>query len=333
MQQIEVQELNPTQTLLTPKPVKNPSTQPSTEDSDTKKHLLRTFTVDEKIDWAGSIPFFSVHVIGILAIFTGISWPAIAMCLFMYYARMFAITGIYHRYFSHRTYKTSRFFQFIMAVWGTSCAQQGPLWWAAHHRHHHKFSDMPEDIHSPGLRGFWWAHWGWLICKRYSDTNEEAVKDLTKYPELKFINKYHHLAPFALATLIFFFGAFLGRVAPGLHTNGLQMISWGFFTSTTLLYHGTFTINSLSHVFGKKRFETGDDSKNNFILSIITMGEGWHNNHHKFPFAEPQGIYWWEIDMSHYVLKIFSWIGLVWDIQIHPKELFAKGSSNKEKAA
>ncbi len=261
MQQIEVQKLNPTtQTLLN-----NPKTitpNPLAQDSDTKRHLLKTFTVDEKIDWAGSIPFFGVHVIGILAIFTGISWPAIAMCLFMYYARMFAITGIYHRYFSHRTYKTSRFlFQFVMAFWGTSCGQQGPLWWAAHHRHHHKFSDMPEDIHSPGLRGFWWAHWGWLICKRYADTNEEAVKDLAKYPELKFINKYHGLAPFILATLIFFFGSFLQRVAPGLHTNGLQMISWGFFTSTTLLYHGTFTINSLSHLFGTKRFETGDRSK------------------------------------------------------------------------
>ncbi len=335
MQQIDAQKLNPTQTLLTPNPTNNqePTPDPYTKVSETQRRLLRTFTVDEKIDWFGSIPFFGVHVVGILAFLTGISWAAIAMCLFMYYARMFAITGIYHRYFSHRSYKTSRFFQFIMALWGTSCGQQGPLWWAAHHRHHHKYSDTAEDIHSPKLRGLWWAHWGWVICKRYSATNEEAVKDLTKYPELKFLNKYHGLAPFVLATLIFFFGSFLQQVAPQLHTNGMQMLCWGFFTSTTLLYHGTFTINSLSHVIGKKRFDTGDESKNSFILSMITMGEGWHNNHHKFPYAEPQGIYWWEIDMSHYVLKVFSWIGLVWDIQIHPKELFSKDTANKGTAA
>ncbi|HVZ80187.1 MAG TPA: acyl-CoA desaturase [bacterium] len=292
--------------------------------TDYHRNFLRTFTKEEKIDWGGSIPFFGVHVVGLLAWLTGISWAAVAMCFFMYYFRMFAITGIYHRYFSHRSYKTSRWFQFVMALWGTSCGQQGPLWWAAHHRHHHKYSDTPEDIHSPGLRGFWWSHWGWILCKRYAPTNEEAVKDLVKYPELKFINKHHGIAPFVLATLIFFFGAFLEHAAPGLHTNGMQMLAWGFFTSTTLLYHGTFTINSLSHVFGKKRFETGDDSKNNFWLSLITMGEGWHNNHHKFPYAESQGIYWWEIDMSHYILKMFSWVGLVWDIQKHPKELFQK---------
>jgi stearoyl-CoA desaturase (delta-9 desaturase) len=293
---------------------------PTAPITDYHRHFLRTFTKEEKLDWPGSIPFMGVHVVGLLAWLTGISWAAVGMCLFMYYFRMFAITGIYHRYFSHRSYKTSRVFQFLMGVWGTSCGQQGPLWWAAHHRHHHKYSDTPEDIHSPGLRGFWWSHWGWILCKRYADTNEEAVKDLVKYPELKFINKYHGAAPFVLATLIYFFGSFLEHAAPQLHTNGMQMLCWGFFTSTTLLYHGTFTINSLSHVFGKKRFETGDDSKNNFWLALITMGEGWHNNHHKFPYAESQGIYWWELDMSHYILKMFSWVGLVWDIQKHPMD-------------
>lgn len=281
----------------------------------------RKYTHDEKIDWAGSIGFFGVHLLGFLAIFTGFSWPAILMCFFMYYSRMFAITGAYHRYFSHRSYKTSRFFQFVLAFWGASSAQQGPLWWAAHHRHHHKFSDTEEDIHSPRRRGLWWAHLGWILCKRYSATNEEAVKDLTKYPELRWINKYHGVAPFVLATAIYFFGVFLQHAAPSWHTNGLQMLSWGFFTSTTFLYHGTFSINSLSHLIGKKRFETGDDSKNSFILSIVTLGEGWHNNHHRFPFVESQGIYWWEMDITHYILKTFSWVGLVWDLQTHPMDM------------
>jgi stearoyl-CoA desaturase (Delta-9 desaturase) len=293
----------------------------------------RTFAKDEQIDWLGAIPFMLVHVVGVLAIFTGISWAAVGMCIFMYYARMFAITGAYHRYFSHRTYKTSRFFQFVLAFWGASCAQQGPLWWAAHHRHHHKFSDEEQDIHSAKLRGLWWSHVGWILCKKYGPTNEEAVKDLTKYPELRWINKNHGVAPFILAASIFFFGVFLEYVAPGLHTNGLQMMCWGFFTSTTILYHGTFCINSLAHLIGSKRFDTGEESKNSLILSIITMGEGWHNNHHRYPYSERQGIYWYEVDMSHYVLRMFSWFGLVWDIKLHPEEIYAEARTGKKEVA
>ena len=301
----------------------NPGLSPETA----VRSVRRPYTPDEKIDWVDSIPFFLVHVVGVLAIFTGFSWPAILMCFFMYYARMFAITGAYHRYFSHRSYKTSRFFQFVLGCWGASSAQQGPLWWAAHHRHHHKYSDTDEDVHSPRRRGLWWSHMGWLLSRKYAKTNEEVVKDLTKFPELMWINKNHGLAPFILAGAIYLFGAFLQNAAPGLHTNGLQMLTWGFFTSTTLLYHGTFCINSLSHLIGKKRFETGDDSKNSFMLSIVTLGEGWHNNHHRFPYSESQGIYWWEVDITHYILKAFSWVGLVWDIQTHPKEVIAEGRS------
>jgi len=284
----------------------------------------------DEMDWVGAIPFALVHVVGILAIFTGISWAAVGMCIFMYYFRMFAITGVYHRYFSHRTYKTSRFFQFILAFWGASAAQQGPIWWAAHHRHHHKYSDQEEDVHSAKLRGFWWSHVGWVLSKRYNPTNEEVVKDLVKYPEIRWIGKYHGIAPFLLAAMIFFFGVFLEHSAPSLHTNGLQMLCWGFFTSTTILYHGTFSINSLAHVIGKKRFETGDYSKNSLILSLITMGEGWHNNHHRYPYSERQGIYWWEVDMSHYILRFFSWFGLVWDIQLHPKEIVMEAKTGKK---
>src|SRR6185369_7303472 len=187
----------------------------------------RKATRNEQIDWAESIAFFAVHLMGIGAIFTGVSWAALAMCFFMYYARMFAITGVYHRYFSHRSYKTSRVFQFLLGVWGTACGQKGPLWWAAHHRHHHKFSDTEQDIHSPGLRGLWWAHVGWILCEKYKNTNEDAVKDLVKFPELKWLNRHHAVAPVALAVMIFFFGVFLQHTAPGLHTNGIQMLSWG----------------------------------------------------------------------------------------------------------
>jgi stearoyl-CoA desaturase (Delta-9 desaturase) len=280
---------------------------------------------DEKIDWVGSIGFFLVHVAGFLAFLTGVSWAALTMCFLMYGVRMFAVTGGYHRYFSHRSYKTSRWFQFIIAFLASSSGQKGVLWWAAHHRHHHKYSDTKDDIHSPILRGFWWAHIGWVLCKKYRATREESVKDLLQYPELRWLNQHDGIAPFTLAASIFGFGELLRVYAPGLHTNGLQMIAWGFFTSTVLLYHGTFFINSLTHMIGRQRFRTNDFSKNSFILALITMGEGWHNNHHRYPFAESQGIYWWEVDMTHYLLKALSWTGLIWDLQPHPPEVFRNG--------
>lgn len=279
---------------------------------------------DEKINWVGSAAFLLVHVAGLLAFLTGVSWAAIAMCFFMYALRMFAVTGGYHRYFSHRSYKTSRWFQFVLAFLACSSGQKGVLWWAAHHRHHHKYSDTPEDIHSPILRGFWWAHVGWVLCKKYNPTREENVKDLLIYPELRWLNRNDGIAPFTLAAAIFGFGELLRIYAPGLHTNGLQMIAWGFFTSTVLLYHGTFFINSLTHMIGRQRFKTEDYSKNSFILAIITLGEGWHNNHHRYPYAESQGIYWWELDITHGILKTLSWMGLIWDLQKHPSDVYQK---------
>jgi stearoyl-CoA desaturase (delta-9 desaturase) len=289
----------------------------------------RFFAKDENINWFKSVSFFGVHLVGFMAPLTGISWAAVGMCLLMYFTRMFAITGGYHRYFSHRTYKTSRFFQFLLAFVGASSGQKGPLWWAAYHRHHHKYSDTEQDIHSPVLRGFWWAHIGWILCDKYESTHEESVKDLTIYPELRWINKYPGIAPIILASALFFWGAFLKQAAPGLHTNGVQMLAWGFFTSTIFVYHGTFFINSLMHVIGKKRFETGDYSKNSLILALTSMGEGWHNNHHRYPYSERQGIYWWEIDMTHYILRVFSWMGVVWDIKTHPPEIYLEARGLK----
>jgi len=285
---------------------------------------------DEKVDLTGSIGFLLVHLAGLSAFLTGVSPAAIAMCLFMYFLRMFAVTGGYHRYFSHRSFKTSRFFQFVLAFLASSSGQKGVLWWAAHHRHHHKYSDTKDDIHSPILRGFWWAHVGWILCEKYKPTREEAVKDLTPFPELVWLNKNHGIAPFLLAASLFGFGEALKITAPGLHTDGLQMIAWGFFTSTMLLYHGTFFINSLTHMVGRQKFRTNDYSKNSFVLALITMGEGWHNNHHRFPYAESQGIEWWQVDMTHYVLKGLSFLGLIWDLQPHPEEAWDKANRGKK---
>lgn len=270
--------------------------------------------------------FWGIHLGCIGALWVGVSWTAVAVCVALYIVRMFTITGVYHRYFSHRSYQTSRWFQFVLAFIGTSSAQKGPIWWASHHRHHHKYSDKEEDIHPPRLYGLWWAHVGWVLSTQFIETRYELVKDLLKFPELRILDRLHFAPPLILAGLLWALGAFLQSSYPQLDTNAAQLFVWGFCISTTLLYHGTFCINSLAHLIGKARFETGDDSKNSFILALITLGEGWHNNHHRYPGSERQGFYWWEIDISHYILRMLSWCGLVWDLRVPPERIYLEAA-------
>src|SRR5579862_2284329 len=257
---------------------------------------------DEKVNWITSIPFLSVHAAALAAFFVGFKWYYPVVALALYYVRMFGITAGYHRYFSHRSYKTSRAFQFVLALLGALSTQKGVLWWAGHHRDHHKYSDQPEDIHSPLQKGFWWSHVGWILCHKYEDTKIDRIRDFAKYPELRWLNKYHLVPPVALAVLLFVIG-------------GAPLLVWGYFVSTTILWHGTFTINSLSHVFGSRRYTTTDTSRNNWALALLTMGEGWHNNHHYYMSSANQGFFWWEVDASYYVLKALSWFGVVWDLR------------------
>lgn len=258
--------------------------------------------------WLGSTPQWAVHVGALYGLWLGASWQVWTLCFALYVTRMFAVTGFYHRYFSHRTFKTSRWFQFVMAFWAMTSSQRGVLWWAAHHRNHHKFSDTENDVHSPRHTGFWHSHIMWLY-----DHNEETdyarVKDLVRYPELVVLDKFWYVPPVMLG-----FACWLAFGWSGLFV--------GFMLSTTLLWHGTFTINSLSHVWGKRRFATSDDSRNNWVLAIVTLGEGWHNNHHYFMNSTRQGFYWWEIDITYMVLKAMSWVGLVWDLKEPPARVY-----------
>lgn len=260
-----------------------------------------------------TIPFVLMHLACLGAFFTGISWFAILLCVGLYALRMFALTAGYHRYFSHRTYKTSRFFQFLLALLGTTALQKGPLWWAAHHRRHHKYTDQNGDVHSPRQNGFWWSHVGWVISDIYDPTDWDAIKDFARYPELRWLNKYH-LVPGILLGV----GCFL--------VGGWQGLVWGFFVSTVILYHGTFSINSLAHLWGSRRYETTDDSRNNLLLALITGGEGWHNNHHHYMATVKQGFYWWEVDFSYYALRLLAWMRLVWDLRYPPQRLLAGGN-------
>jgi stearoyl-CoA desaturase (delta-9 desaturase) len=251
-----------------------------------------------------------MHLACLGVIFTGISLEAIVLCVVLYIVRMWALTAGYHRYFSHRSYKTSRVFQFFLGLVGTTAAQKGPLWWAAHHRRHHKFTDQEGDVHSPRQNGFWWSHIGWVISDSFDPTDWDGIRDFARYPELRWLNKWHLVAPTVLAVSCYLLG-------------GWQFLVVGFFFSTVVLYHGTFSINSLAHMWGSRRYETMDDSRNNLWLALLTGGEGWHNNHHHYMASVKQGFFWWEIDLSYYALRVLSWAGIVWDLRRPPEHLLA----------
>lgn len=266
-------------------------------------------------------PFVMLHASCLLVFGVGFSWIAFSVCLFMYFIRMFAITGFYHRYFSHRTFRTTRFFQFMMGIIGNASMQKGPLWWAAHHRDHHRYSDSPKDLHSPVQNGFLYSHIGWITVEDNLYTRYENVPDFCQYPELVFINRFDWIVPLLYLLMLYLLGQGLNLLYPESKTNGPQLIVWGGLISTVLLFHATCTINSLSHVFGSQRYQTGDSSRNNFWLALITLGEGWHNNHHHYPGSTRQGFYWWEIDITYYILKFLEKLGIVWGFHSIPQAL------------
>ena len=276
--------------------------------------------------------FALMHLACLGALFTGVSLAALTGAVALYLIRMFAITAFYHRYFSHRSFRTSRPLQYVFALLGASAAQQGPLWWASKHRHHHRYSDQPEDLHSPRQSGFFRSHIGWVPLKKNVATDYTLIPDFARYPELVWINENHILVPFALGVFTFAVGELCAHFVPHWGTNGLQMLIWAFFISTVALYHGTFTINSLCHVWGSRRYATRDDSRNNFWLALITLGEGWHNNHHYYATSVRQGFYWWELDVSWYVLRLMGVCGLVWGFKQVPPHLRARHASAQKEA-
>ena len=278
-----------------------------------------------EFNWVRTMPFIILHLACFGVLVTGVSTTAVVVCLALFWLRLFAITAFYHRYFSHRSYKTSRPAQFIFALLGNMSAQRGPLWWAAHHRAHHQHADTDDDLHSPVKRGFWWSHAGWFTCDASFKTQMHRINDFAKYPELRWLDRYDIFAPMLLLALLFVAGELLAAFAPALETNGLQLIVWGFVISTVILFHSTVTINSLGHIWGKKRFNNKDESRNNAILALLTLGEGWHNNHHRWAVSARQGFYWYEIDITYGILKVMSWMGIVWDLSPVPAHVLEEG--------
>jgi stearoyl-CoA desaturase (delta-9 desaturase) len=283
----------------------------------------------DRIDWLRVIPFIAMHLGCFAVVAVGASGVAIATALGLYGLRMFAITAFYHRYFSHRAFKTSRAVQLTFAVLGAAAVQRGPLWWAAHHRHHHAHADRPGDAHSPRQHGFLWSHMGWFLARANFPTKLHLVPDLARFRELAWLDRFDVAVPAGLAALLYALGAALERFAPTLGTSGPQLFVWGFVVSTVAVWHATFAINSLAHTLGRRRFETRDDSRNNLGLALLTFGEGWHNNHHRYPSSVRQGLQWWEIDLTYYALRLFAALGLVWDLRAAP--LPGRGASTEER--
>ncbi len=262
----------------------------------------------DDIMYPSTLPFIMIHLGCLAAFWSGITWQAVAICVTLYCLRMFAIGAGYHRYFSHRAYSTGRLFQFILAFLAQSSAQKSVLWWAAKHRHHHLHSDTQQDVHSPRHKGFIYSHVGWIFSRRHDETDLVKVADFAVFPELRLLHRFEVMPAVLLAGLCFLIAGWPGLVV-------------GFLWSTVLVYHATFCINSLAHVRGRKRYVTGDDSRNNWILALFTLGEGWHNNHHAYQSSVRQGFRWWEIDVTFYVLKALSLTGIIWDLRSPPADV------------
>ena len=275
----------------------------------------------DRIDWLRTLPFIAVHLACLAVIWVGVSGFAVAVAVALYALRMFAITGFYHRYFSHRAFRASRPVQFAFALIGATSVQRGPLWWAAHHRNHHRFADGDRDPHSPLRLGFFRSHLGWFLTPRGFRTDWKVIRDLSSFPELRWLDRFDILMPVLLAVGLYLTGSYLGAAHPELGTSGWQLLVWGFCISTVALFHATFLINSLAHRWGSRRFSTRDESRNNWLLALITFGEGWHNNHHRFPGAARQGLRWWECDLTFYLLSLLSLFGLIHDLKPYPASM------------
>lgn len=262
--------------------------------------------VPGKIAWNAVVVFILLHLACLMAFFTEISGYVLILCGASYLVQMIGITIGYHRLFSHRSFKTSRTFQFLLACLGCSASQSGPSWWVARHRHHHRSSDTAADVHSPVAHGFWWSHSGWILSTASDGTDVDSVKDLRRLPEIRWLDRYFWVPPLVLAVLCFVLGGWSGLI-------------WGFLISTVLSHHATFTVNSVCHIWGRRRYETTDASRNNFLVALITLGEGWHNNHHHYQSSAKQGVRWWEIDVSYYLIRLMAWARLVWNVRTPPR--------------
>ncbi|HEY8996245.1 MAG TPA: fatty acid desaturase [Edaphobacter sp.] len=271
-----------------------------------------------RINWVTAIAMVIFHIGAVAALFF-FSWKNLAVAAVMYFLAINVGIGMcYHRLLTHRGYKTPRFMEYLLTICGTMALEGGPIFWVATHRVHHQNSDHEGDPHTPH-DGTWWAHAGWIISGRalHSETAllGRYAPDLTRDPIHVWLSKYHWLPLTIAGFLQIALGAALAD--PGHRVVGaLGMVLWGTFLRTTLGLHATWLVNSATHLWGKRRFETHDDSRNSWWVALLTGGEGWHNNHHAHPVSARHGLTWYEFDINYYGIWLMSKLGLAKKIQI-----------------
>lgn len=284
--------------------------------------------------WLITVRIILLHLLALGIFFVEFDWRLVWLAAATCIPRMIATECVYHRYFAHRAFKTSRPFQFLLAALAVSTGQRGILWWASTHRRHHRYADAPGDVHSPQVDGFWHGHMGWTLNGRNADTDLDAIADFARFPELRALNKLHYLPGLCLLIGLYVAGE-AGWFGSGI--GGVQAVVWGFFFSTVVVLHATFAVNSLGHgggaFGGTRRYATPDASVNHPLIALLTMGGGWHNNHHRYPAAARAGFAWWEIDVTYWVIKLFAALGLVWDVRPVPSGVLAEGGLGRGRSA
>jgi stearoyl-CoA desaturase (delta-9 desaturase) len=265
------------------------------------------------------VVFWTVQASVLLVFLVPFSWGLVAVWAASHFLRAVGITLAFHRYYAHRSFQMSRPARFVWTLIATAAMQKGPLWWAGHHVNHHRFADRDGDPHSPMVSGVYYAHIGWFLNDAKHDRLEPSnpvIRDFSGAPEIAWLDHYYFAPPLALAALMYLAG-------------GMPWLVWGFCVPTVTLAHATFAINTVNHMFGSRRFDTIDESRNNVLTALFAAGEGWHNNHHRYQRAARNGFYWWELDLTWYVIRLMGFVGAAWDIQPVPERIYEEARATK----
>lgn len=263
------------------------------------------------------------HVLAVVSLFT-LSWSNVAAAFVCWWvAASWGIGICYHRLLTHRGFTAPRWLMRFMATCGTLAVQSGPITWVTTHRIHHAFTDTHKDPHSP-RQGTYWSHIGWIFRGTAQGQSEATMQryspDLMKDPYLRLLDKYYYATTIIVAAVLIAIG-------------GWTMVLAGIFLRTVIGWHFTWLVNSATHLWGSRRFETRDDSRNNGLVAAVTFGEGWHNNHHAFPRSAKHGLTWKEVDLNWYQLQLMEKLGLIKNVYAYDLESEAEVSGEMLKAA
>jgi fatty-acid desaturase len=258
------------------------------------------------VNWSNLVFLSLAHLAAVAALFFW-SWPAVITAVVLYWVGGSLGIGMgYHRLLTHRGYKVPKAVEYFLTTCGTLALEGGPIQWVVTHRIHHAHTDRAGDPHTP-RDGGWWAHIGWILWGTAQNhdqaTLERYAPDLIKDRFYRLLNRFYYVPLIVVGVLLFAFG-------------GWGVMLWGVFLRSVLAFHATWLVNSATHLWGKTRFETGDDSRNTWWVALVTFGEGWHNNHHAHPTSARHGLHWYEIDLNWLGIRVLQLLGLAYNIKL-----------------